>query len=248
MQISITILTKNNEKTIREVLEPLSVFDEVLILDTGSTDSTLERAKPFPNVKIHHSPFTHFGELKNKAADLATHDWIFSLDSDEICSQLLLKEIVALNPDKNCIYSVPRRNYFRGKWIKGCGWHPDLVKRLYNKTSTRFSNDFVHESLISKGLKMITLQGYLKHTSYDSIHDFMQKMQTYSNLFAIQHQGKKKSSPLKAVMRGFYTFFKNYILQKGFLLGKEGFIISCYNAETTYYKYLLLWERNHSGR
>ncbi len=244
MQISITILTKNNEKTITEVLEPLAQFDEVLILDTGSTDSTLEKASQFPNVNIHHSPFTNFGALKNKAADLAAHDWVFSLDSDEVCSDMLLHEIKTAKLDSNCIYSIARKNYFRGKWIKGCGWHPDRVMRLYNKRFTAFSNDLVHESLISHGLKIINLKGSLIHTSYESIQDFLQKMQTYSNLFSSQYQGKKRSSPLKAALRGLYTFFKNYILQKGFLLGREGYIISRYNAETTYYKYLLLWEKN----
>ncbi len=238
--ITVTILTKNNEETLGSVLESVRDFDEVVLLDTGSTDATLELAQIYPNVKVFHSPFIGFGPLHNLAANHASHDWILSLDSDEVLTPELSNEILALNLNPKSVYSFPFDNYFNGKHIKWCGWYPDRHTRLYNKSTTTFTNDMIHEKVQDKGFKEIKLQNPIKHYSYRSISDFLLKMENYSTLFAQQNVHKKKSSLTKALLHGGFAFIKSYIAKRGFLGGKEGYIISLYNGQTTFYKYLKL--------
>jgi glycosyltransferase involved in cell wall biosynthesis len=240
--ISVTILVKNGEKYLPQVLDALCLFDEVLLLDTGSQDKTLEIAKTYPNVVIKQHAFIGFGPSHNLASSLAKHDWILSIDSDEIASQELVSEILALTPDPNTVYALRRKNYFRGKFIKGCGWYPDWQARLYNKKHTSFTDAHVHESIKRDSMKLYKLTGTLTHYPYASIHDFLHKMQSYSTLFAKEHYGKKKSSLFTALLHGWFAFFKSYFLKRGIFLGKEGVIISLYNAHTAYYKYLKLAE------
>ncbi|MDJ0651790.1 MAG: glycosyltransferase family 2 protein [Simkaniaceae bacterium] len=238
--ITVTILTKNNEETLGSVLESTKNFDEVVLLDAGSTDATLEIASLYPNVKIFHSPFIGFGPLHNLAAHHASNDWILSLDSDEVLTLELAQEILLLQLDIKKVYSFPFHNYFNGKHIKWCGWHPDRHIRLYHKQATTFSNDKVHEKIQTAGLSEIKLHSPIKHYSYRSISDFLLKMELYSNLFAEQNAHKKKSSFTKALIHGFFAFIKSYLLKRGFLGGQEGYIISLYNAQTAFYKYLKL--------
>ncbi|MFT4552130.1 MAG: glycosyltransferase involved in cell wall biosynthesis [Chlamydiales bacterium] len=243
--ISVTILNKDSERTLLKVLDSLKSFDDILILDTGSTDSSLEIAQRYPNVQIHKTAFTGFGELHNKASSLAKHDWILSLDSDEEMTPMLQKELQNTSFKKDCVYSFPMHNYYNGKFIKCCGWYPDRHIRLYNKTITAFTNAHVHEGIISKGLQEITLQSPVNHYSYASISDFLSKMQRYSDLFAEQNKGKKKSSLSKAILHGIGAFVKSFFIKKGLLGGYEGFVISIYNANTAFYKYLKLYEANN---
>lgn len=238
--ITVTILTKNNEETLGSVLESVKNFDEVVLLDTGSTDTTLEFAQIYPNVKVFHSPFIGFGPLHNLAAKHASNEWILSLDSDEVLTPELAQEILSLELDSKKVYSFPFNNYFNGKHIKWCGWYPDRHIRLYNKQLTSFTNDQVHEHIQTVGLSEVKLKAPVKHYSYRSISDFLQKMETYSNLFAQQNAQKKKSSLSKALFHGGFAFIKSYVIKRGFLGGKEGYIISLYNAQTTFYKYLKL--------
>ena len=238
--ISVTILTKDNEETLGSVLEAVKGFDEVILLDTGSTDATLEIAQIYPNVKVFTSPFIGFGPLHNLAADHATRDWILSIDSDEVLTSELAEEILALKLDPTKVYSFPFNNYFNGKHIKWCGWYPDRHIRLYNKTVTSFTNDQVHERIQTKNLREVKLTHPVKHYSYRSISDFLMKMERYSTLFAEQNHEKKRSSLTKALLHGGFAFIKSYVIKKGFLGGREGYVISLYNAQTTFYKYLKL--------
>jgi glycosyltransferase involved in cell wall biosynthesis len=242
--ISVTILTKNSEAYLKEVLQALDAFDEVLICDTGSHDNTFNICKQFSNVIIHELPFTGFGPTHNLASSLARNDWILSIDSDEIVTAELAHEIEELKLQLGFVYSFPRHNEYKGKWIKWCGWYPDRQVRIYNRKETSFTDAQVHESIQLGSLNEVRLQSPLRHYSYSSVSDFLKKMQSYSDLFALQYQGKKSSSLLKAISHGFFAFFKSYFLKKGFLGGQEGFEISFYNANTAFYKYLKLAEAN----
>lgn len=243
--LSITILTKNCEATLKATLESVQSFPEVVVLDTGSTDRTLEIAKAFPNVKVFSRPFLGFGPTHNEASALASYDWIFSLDSDEVMTPELITEIQALTLNPKNIYQIRRDNYFNGKHIRCCsGWYPDIVLRLYHRLATQFSDASVHECVLSDGLNVVSLRHAVLHTPYRGIHDFLAKMQTYTTLFAEQNRHKKKSSLAHAVAHSAYAFFKSYILKRGFLGGKEGFIISLYIGQTAFYKYLKLAELN----
>ncbi|SCA62519.1 Lipopolysaccharide core biosynthesis glycosyltransferase WaaE [Chlamydiales bacterium SCGC AG-110-M15] len=244
MSISVTILTKNSEQYLAEVLESVSSFDEVILLDNGSTDSTFEVAEGFSNVVVHRTTFDGFGPMHNRAIDLAKNDWILSIDSDEVLSKELQEEIKEISKDDGAVYSFPVHNYFNGKWIRWCGWYPDRHVRLFNRKKTRFTDVQVHEGVITDGMKTCLLNNPVRHYSYSCTADFLRKMQVYSDLFAEQNVGKKKSSLLKAITHGLGGFLKSYIIKKGFMGGYEGFVISAYNGHTAYYKYLKLLEKN----
>lgn len=243
--ISVTVLTKNSEKYLKEVLKSLAPFGEVVIYDTGSTDNTIDIAQTFPNVRVIRAEFIGFGPTHNMASAAAKNNWILSIDSDEIATPELIRAIADENGDIKSVFSFPRHNYFNGKFIKWCGWYPDRQIRLYNKTKTKFSDDQVHEAIIADSMRHVALKGPIIHHSYGSIADFLAKMQSYSSLFANQYRGKRKSSFSKALLHGFFAFFKAYVLKRGFLGGYEGYIISAYNGHTAYYKYLKLHEANN---
>jgi glycosyltransferase involved in cell wall biosynthesis len=244
--ISVTILTKNSQKYLLEVLTSLKSFDEVLIFDNGSTDGTLPLAESFPNVRIVRGTFEGFGPTHNKASSLAKYHWILSVDSDEIVTPEMSEEIASIVLSTDSVYSFPRHNYFNGKFIRWCGWYPDRQYRLYNCLKTSFTNAQVHESIIVENMQHVPLKSPLKHYSYDSIAEFLSKMQSYSTLFAQQNKGKKRSSPFKALLHGGFAFFKSYVIKRGFMGGYEGFVISAYNGHTAFYKYLKLCEANKS--
>jgi glycosyltransferase involved in cell wall biosynthesis len=242
--ISVTILAKNSEKYLTEVLDALRDFPEVLIYDTGSEDKTLDIARRYPNVSVHLGKLEGFGPTHNTASSLAKNDWILSIDSDEVVTPELKEEILSLALDPGSVYNFPRRNEFNGKFIQWCGWYPDRQTRLYNRTRTRFTDAHVHEGVITHGMREVELKSPLRHYSYASLADFLNKMQFYSTLFAQQNAGRKRSSPLKAVLHGWWAFFRSYILKRGIMGGYEGFVISAYNAHTAFYKYLKLYEAN----
>lgn len=243
--ITVTILSKNSAATLSTTLDSTTSFAEVLLLDTGSTDATLQIASRYSHVQIVQTKFDGFGKTHNEASSLASHDWILSLDSDEVLSPPLLASLQTLQLDPHCVYSIQRKNYLRGKWIRWCGgWHPDWVVRLYNRKSTRFSDDAVHEKVLTSSLSVTPLIGYIEHTPYRSVSDFLIKMETYSTLFVQQHRKTKRSSVLKALLHGACAFWKSYLFKRGFLGGAEGLVISLYNGHTAFYKYLkLAWER-----
>ncbi|PCI76858.1 glycosyl transferase family 2 [Candidatus Aerophobetes bacterium] len=244
--ISVTILTKNSSATLLPVLQSTASFNEVVLIDTGSTDDTLDIAKVFCNVKIYKRPFKAFGALRIEAAQLASHDWVLALDSDEVLTPELAREILELNLDPSTIYGFSFHNFFKNKRIRHCGWSPDKHLRLYNKLSTNFSNANVHECIEKKNLKVKFLKFNVNHYSYQNMGDFLRKMQLYSDLFAQQHKSEKHSSFFKAWVHSFFAFFKTYILKLGFLDGKEGYIIAKYNSHVAWYKYLKLEEEGSS--
>ena len=243
--ISVTILTKNSEKYLREVLYSLQSFDEVLIGDTGSSDNTLEIAFQFKNVKVILIPFEGFGKTHNRLVEHAKNDWILSIDSDEVPEKGLISEIYDLHLNPNEAYSIPRKNFYKGTWVKSCGWYPDRVLRLYNRKRTQFSSHDVHEAVISEGLSSIDLRNHLEHYPYEKVSDFLAKMQLYTDLFARQNKGRA-ASYWTAIFHAKFAFFRSYILKGGFKQGGIGFEISMYNAITAFYKYMKLKEINIS--
>lgn len=247
--ISACILVKNAQTTIKECLESLREFDEIILLDSGSTDSTLQIANEFnatyKNLRVEYSEFIGFGALKNLAISYARNDWILSLDSDEVLEKSALTQIRALNLEPNCIYALSRKNLYNGEWIKACGWSPDFVWRLFNKNFTRFNDNIVHESvIIPKEAQKIQLQGHIKHYAYDNIAHLLEKMQRYSSLYAEQNASNatKKATMSKAILHGIWTFVRNYFFKKGIFYGYKGFVISVCNGLGTFFKYAKLYE------
>ena len=239
---SVTILTKNSQKYLEKCLESLSSFSEIILLDSGSTDDTLSIAEKFSNVKIHQHPFLGFGPMKNLAAEKAKNDWILSIDSDEVLSTELLNTIKRLDPEnRNTVYEIERLNHYRGKPIRCCGWYPDKVLRLYNRTATRFRDVAVHESLeLPSYIETVTLQGTLLHYPFDNVAALIEKMQHYSTLYA--QTSSKNATPGKAFFRALFAFIKHYFFQRGFLCGYPGLLISVSNANGVFYKYMKRYE------
>ncbi len=244
--ISATILTKNSAARLGEVLAALHWCDEVVVLDTGSTDATPEIARRYANVTLHFlaGAFPGFGRAHQQAVAIARHDWILSIDSDEVVTPALAAEIGALPLDPGTVYAMPFHNYFNGRRITTCGWAPDRHERLFHRRMTNFCASEVHERVQTAGLQVTLLKGAVDHYSYGSLDDFLRKMRSYGQLFADQHVGRKKSSPLKAVSRSMWAFLKSYVFQRGCLQGAEGLVISAYKAQTVFWKYLLLHEAN----
>ena len=246
--ISAVLIVKNGEPYLAQCLESLASFKEVVLVDTGSTDRTLEIARGFANVHLFERPFDGFGPTKNLAAGLATHDWIFSIDCDEVVTAELNWEIGQQELDEKTVYRMPRQSYYNRKLIRGCGWYPDRVLRLYHRQQTQFNDNQVHESVdVSEGMRVVDLEGRLKHYPYDSVDALIEKAQLYSRLYAEQNQGHVHSSPFKAVTHGLAAFLKGYVLRRGFQDGYEGFVISVAQGLASYLKYIKLYEANRQA-
>ena len=246
--VSVTMLVKNAEKYLQQVLTALTDFDEIILLDNGSTDRTLAIAEQFANVNIHFHEFNGFGPMKNLAASFARNDWIINIDSDELFPQELIHEIRQLDfADVNKVYAILRINHYRGKPIKTCGWYPDYVKRLYNRTRVNFNDKQVHEGLeIPDDVKLVKLNNSFNHYSFESAVGLINKMQQYTTLFAEQQKFRKRASIGAAIGHGASAFVKNYVLKRGFMSGADGFVISFANASGAYYKYVKLAEANQA--
>ena len=229
--LSIVILTKNSEKHLKEVLKSASFADEIIIYDNESEDNTIQIAKQFKNVKIViDKNWKGFGIQKQKAVNSAKNNWIFVLDSDEIITENLKKEI--LNTIKNPkfdAYFVPRLNNFFGKWMKHTGLFPDYSIRMFDKTKAKFNNRKVHESVEAKNTGY--LKNYFLHYAYESVEEFITKQNRYSSLGA-------KPNKIKAIISPYWTFFKLFFLKLGFLDGWNGFIVSKLYSEYTFWKYI----------
>ncbi len=230
-KLSIVILTFNSEQYLKEVLTSCTFANEVIIVDSGSCDQTLHIAQAFANVKIFHQTWLGFGLQKQKGVELASYDWIFVLDSDEIITEALKNEIVTIlqNPMSQG-YFVPRLNYFFGKPIKHIGLYPDITLRLFHREHGCFNNNNVHEKVILKG-KSETITSPMIHHAYDNIEQFIDKQNRYSSLGA-------KRNLFKALVNPYWTFCKLYFLKKGFLEGWHGFIIAKLYAQYTFWKYI----------
>lgn len=242
--ISAVVLAKNNEATIEKTLEALSEFDDVVVYDNGSSDATMEIAKRFSNVNLVEGAFRGFGWSKNKAASYAKHEWILIVDSDEVVDDALREELESKELDKHTVYIINFRAFYKNIEVKHCGWNNQKIKRLYNKTITKYNDNDVHEDIITEGLKTELLRGNMLHYSYQSIEQFVNKANTYSTLFAKNNVGKKSSSPTKAFFNGAYSFIKTYIFKQGFRDGYVGLVIAYSHMVTNFYKYIKLYELN----
>ncbi len=244
-RISAVMIVKNGAKTLEKALDSLSEFDDVLVLDNGSTDGSQEIARRFPNVRLHEGQFEGFGPTKNKAAGLAKHDWVLIIDSDEAVEAPLAQAMHARLLDPGTIYVLNFKAFYKNYQVKHCGWNNQKIRRLYNRTRTQFTPNHVHENLIDTGMRLEELKGgSMLHYSYQSLSDFIVKVDRYSTLFAESNKGKKQASPLKAIVNGVYSFFRTYVIKRGFLDGYVGLVIAFSHMATNFYKYMKLYEAN----
>jgi glycosyltransferase involved in cell wall biosynthesis len=229
-KLSIVIITKNEEKFITDAVNSSIFADEVLVLDSESTDKTCNIAKEI-GARVEQQAWLGFGAQKNKAVELADNDWVFVLDADERITPELRDEIISTlkNPQFNG-YRIARLNNFFGKNIRHCGLYPDYSIRLFNRQKGKFNDVPVHESVQIQG-NTDKLKNHMLHLAFDTVEEFSNKQKKYAEL------SQKDKNLIKAFISPIWTFLKIYIIRLGFVEGWRGFIIAKVYAQYTFWKY-----------
>jgi len=240
--ISVIIITKNEEKNLRRCLESIRWADEIIVVDAFSSDGTVAIAKEFSS-KIFEKEWEGFAKQKAFALDQATNKWVLSLDADEQISVELKEEILSLPEEEVSGYEILRENYFLKKKITTCGWDKDFQLRLFKKDKTKVTlNKLVHEGFLVEG-KIAQLTFPMYHFTTASIEKMIGKINYYSSLHAVEHYpGKKKITGLSILLHGVSAFLRPYISLKGYKDGMHGLLISFLNGLTTILNYAKLWE------
>jgi glycosyltransferase involved in cell wall biosynthesis len=241
-KISAIVIVYNEEKNIHRCLESLSWVDEIVVVDSFSQDRTKEIASFFTD-KIFDVKWEGFGKKKEFAREKASHDWVLSIDADEVIPERLKKEIqsIIVKNKTSDGYYIPRYSNFLGKWIKHSGWYPDYVLRLFKKNKAVFDQSLVHEKLILKG-KAGFLKNHLLHYTDPDIPCYLAKMDKYTTLGAEKlFQEGKSTSIFDLSIRPPAIFFKMFLLKGGFLDGWHGFILACFSSFHVFVKYAKLW-------
>jgi glycosyltransferase involved in cell wall biosynthesis len=229
-KLSIVIITKNEEKFITDAVNSSIFADEVLVLDSESTDKTCNIAKEI-GARVEQQAWLGFGAQKNKAVELADNDWVFVLDADERITPELRDEIISTlkNPQFDG-YRIARLNNFFGKNIRHCGLYPDYSIRLFNRQKGKFNDVPVHESVQIQG-NTDKLKNHMLHLAFDTVEEFSNKQKKYAEL------SQKDKNLIKAFISPIWTFLKIYIIRLGFVEGWRGFIIAKVYAQYTFWKY-----------
>jgi len=258
MTLSIALLACNEARTIRRVLESVSWADELVLVDSGSTDGTIEIAREF-GARVYSEPWKGYGPQMNSAIDKCSSDWIFSLDADEELTPELQREIRALLAGKPNFdaYWVPRRNQIFGRWMRHGGQYPDFKLRLFRQGTARLPEDTEpHATPKWAGLKG-RLKGDLLHYQYPTVALYVEHMNRYSSASVplVLRKGRTCRGIVEflmmAVLNPTLTFLKNYLFRLGFLDGREGLLFHLYHSAYISWKYAKAWEaargRNRAG-
>ena len=253
MQITATIITFNEESNIKAACESVDWADEIVVVDSNSTDKTREIAEAC-GARVIINEWPGFGEQKQFAVNRAEHDWIFSLDADERVSDELRTSIEDLRKtrknDEADGWVVARRTYYQGRWIRGGGWYPDYQLRLFNRTKGHWKLRHVHESVVMDfGTRVKELNGDLLHyTSPNAAHHHKVIGERYAPLAAQQMlEDGRRTSIFGVAAAGPAAFIRSWLLKGGFRDGFAGFTIASFAAHHAFLKYLMLWElqQNH---
>jgi hypothetical protein len=241
--LSIVILTRNEARNIVDCVRSARFADEVLVLDSGSTDGTPDLARAEGASVSVSADWPGFGPQKNRVLAQATGDWVFSLDADERITPELREAIVAAiaAPAGKVAFHVDRTSSYCGQVIRHSGWSPDWVLRLFRRDSGRFSDDLVHERVVVQG-PAGRLVGGLLHDSMPTLESVVDKINRYSTAGAqmLVDRGRRATMG-QALSHGAWAFFRTYVLRRGFLDGSLGLALAISNAEGTYYRYLKAW-------
>ena len=241
-KLSAIIITKNEAANIRACLESVAWADEIIVVDSGSSDATTEICRNF-GARVYLHDWSGFGAQKNRALGYAAHDWVFSIDADERITPELRTAIEAVLRDETdtcAAYRVSRLSSYCGRFMRHSGWYPDPIVRLFKRNAARFSDDLVHERLLVEG-RIGQLGGELLHYAFADADEVLRKVNHYSSAGAAMLQQRGRQTTLTgAVLRGLWSFVRSYFLRAGFLDGREGFMLAVSNAEGTYYRYIKL--------
>lgn len=242
-KISATIITRNEETNIEDCLQALLWADEIVVLDSVSTDRTVELARRYTD-NVFVETWAGQGAHKNRAAELATGPWIFSVDADERVTPELAMEIrEVVKTARLPAYAVRRKNMYRKQWIRHGGWWPDWVNRLFLKERARFNDEIIHDSLVVDG-PLGKLHEPLIHHSFANAGAFLERAYRYSMHQADRmYREGRRASFWTAFSHGSFEFIHTYLVRRGFLDGTAGFLIAVSNAAGAFYKYMILTEK-----
>ncbi len=243
--VSVTIITFNEEENILKAIQSVAWAEEVIVVDSGSTDKTIELAQSL-GAKVFHNPWPGYGQQKNYAQQLATHDWILNIDADERVSPELAAEIqeslVHSEAKKTYGFYFPRMTFYMGRWIRYGGWYPNHLVRLVNRLFARWTEPNVHEELCVNG-NVMGLSHPIHHYAFSSIQEQVLTNLRFSHLGS---QDLKKTgqgaSILRLILKPMGKFMETYVIKRGFLDGLPGFIISVNAAHSMFLKYAYLSE------
>ncbi len=243
-KLSVTIITLNEERNIERCLKSVQWADEIVVVDSGSTDQTLDICRQY-DCNIMETEWLGFGRTKQLAVDSASNDWIFSIDADEEMTPELaqrLRNILQMSEHKVYAYRINRRSFYLGKLIKHSGWNRDYPLRFFNRLYGHFNDKPVHEGVESSG-EVQEIHEMLLHYTFPTLTSHLKKIEQYSRLGALEKAERGKSAGVcGAVLRGLLEFVQIYIFKAGFLDGKRGLILAVNSAFAAYMKYLMLWE------
>ena len=251
MNLSSIIIAKDEENNLKRCIDSQQgIIDDIVVLvDSRSSDKTFEIASSYSNANCELIEWKGFGTTKNLAISRTKNDWVFWIDADEEITPELKEELISFKESKPALnsYSVARRAFFLGKWIKHSGWYPSRVVRLFNKNHARFNDKSVHENIEIDGATG-TLKHDLNHYTDPSIKHYFKKFNVYTTLAAEDLYAKnKKVSILDIIIRPLFLFAKMYIFKLGFLDGLHGLILAVFSSAYVFTKYCKLWELNRTG-
>ena len=240
LSLSVIIITKNSANIIEKCLASIKWATEIIVLDSGSTDETISICRKYTD-KVFQTDWPGYGIQKNRALKKATCDWVFSIDSDEWIDNALRDEMIQIMQHPTAsVFEIKRLNQYCGHWIRHGDVGKDVVTRFFKRGAAQFSDDVVHEHVITN--EPIGKQS-LFHNSYDSIFALLDRMNKYTTLSAQQrYKRNKKTSFVKALFSSAWAFIRGYFFRGGFLDGKIGFLVSVSSAESSFFRHIKLLE------
>lgn len=245
-KLSVAIIAFNEEAIIGRTLESVKWADEIIVVDSGSTDRTVSICREYTD-KVFHQDWLGYAQQKNLAIDMTTGEWVLSLDADEPIEAALADEIrtIISKPDSLDGYRIPRKTFFLGRWIKHGGWYPDYNLRLFRRGKGRFEERAVHEAVRVEGTIGRTRHA-IEHYAYPDLESYISTINKYSSLavrvMAEKNIGLFKTSWLNLLLRPSLTFLYKYIVRLGFLDGKHGLVLNLFHAYYVFAKYAKAWE------
>ncbi|MGU3414919.1 glycosyltransferase family 2 protein [Enterobacteriaceae bacterium C23F] len=246
-RLSVVTIAKNAAELLPDCLASVQWADEIILLDSGSDDNTVALAKSL-GAKVHvNTDWQGYGIQRQRAQALATGDYVLMIDTDERVTPELEQtlRVVLSAPEPGVVYSIARRNYFLGRFMRHSGWYPDRVLRLYEREQWQYNDNRVHESLECRGAKVVELKGDLEHLTCRDFADFQRKQLAYATAWAQErHQKGKKTSLTGVFSHTIGAFLKTLVLRAGFLDGAQGWLLAVVNAQYTFNKYTELWALN----
>ncbi|MFQ5994997.1 MAG: glycosyltransferase family 2 protein [Acidiferrobacterales bacterium] len=244
--ISTVLIVKNEGEQIIDCLKTVKWADEIVVMDSGSTDDTIEKARELNARTFVNADWQGYGIQRQRAQQQATSDWVFMIDADERVTDKLREEIrrAAKANDQSKVYAVPRLSYCFGRYIRHGGWYPDYVVRLYPRCKAQYGPEQVHEKLHNNGLAVVRLKGDLLHFTYRDLEHYLVKSAGYAAAWGrARAQQGRRATLWQGFLHGVGCFLRMYVVRAGFLDGKAGLLLALLSAHSTFAKYADLWTR-----